>query len=92
MKGRLVSHLSFLMPYRIIIRIIVFDVKCSLMFCIYKTVYFILDRTQFSGEKNEQEIIKRTMKILITGICGFVGSTLAKEWLNAEATRNIWSG
>lgn len=24
------------------------------------------------------------MKILITGICGFVGSTLAKAWLNAE--------
>ncbi len=24
------------------------------------------------------------MKILITGICGFVGSTLAKEWLNSE--------
>ena len=24
------------------------------------------------------------MKILITGICGFVGSTLAKTWLEAE--------
>ncbi len=26
----------------------------------------------------------RTMRILITGICGFVGSALAEAWLNAE--------
>ena len=29
------------------------------------------------------------MKILITGICGFVGSTLAKEWLGADAGLEI---
>ena len=29
------------------------------------------------------------MKILITGICGFVGSTLAKEWLSVDAGLEI---
>ena len=30
------------------------------------------------------------MKILITGICGFVGSTLARAWLEAEAGLSIY--
>ncbi len=30
------------------------------------------------------------MKILITGICGFVGSTLAKAWLDAEPATTIY--
>jgi CDP-paratose 2-epimerase len=30
------------------------------------------------------------MKLLVTGICGFVGSTLAKTWIEAEPGLTIY--